>query len=80
MVTDHLRCPYCVVGNEFNLMRLLNGQFICDKCGHAIAFLQRDYACGCRKCQAMRALTSECARVESRDAGKRGVNWKKVVA
>jgi DNA-directed RNA polymerase subunit RPC12/RpoP len=80
MVTDHLRCPYCVVGNEFNLMRSVNGQFLCGKCGHTIAFLQRDYSCGCGKCQAMRALTSEWARVESRSVGKRGDNWKKAVA
>jgi hypothetical protein len=84
MAIDDFRCPYCVVSNEFNLMRWLEGQFICDRCGHTIAFLQRDYACGCRKCQAMRAPTSEGLRVGSRSVAvsncKKGENWGKAVA
>ena len=45
------RCPYCVVGLEFNPMqRLDGGGFICQHCGHTAKPCQQQFRCSCPHC------------------------------
>jgi len=50
-----IRCPYCVIGNEFKAMVAHNGgRFLCDKCGHVARPEDHDFKCHCLKCQELR--------------------------
>jgi predicted RNA-binding Zn-ribbon protein involved in translation (DUF1610 family) len=45
------RCPYCVTGAEFKLMKVLeNGRQICDSCGHIVFPEDRASWCPCPRC------------------------------
>lgn len=45
------RCPYCVVGEEFRAMQILeNGRQICEHCGHITLPEDRAFRCPCQKC------------------------------
>ena len=53
--TDVARCPYCVSGNGFREMRVLeNGRQICESCGHIIFPDDRAFWCPCQKCLEVR--------------------------
>lgn len=47
MLTDKKpRCPYCILGDEFREMRVLdNGRQICEHCGHIIFPEDRAFLC-----------------------------------
>jgi hypothetical protein len=52
MVKQVLRCPYCVLGDDFRpMLRKLEGWFMCSKCGHTSNPRKRHYKCSCRKCE-----------------------------
>ena len=52
-----LRCPYCVVGNEFMpMIALADGAFVCAKCGHLEIPGNEDLKCHCSRCVEFRAL------------------------
>lgn len=49
--SDVPRCPYCVSGNEFRVMKILeNGRQICESCGHMVFPEDRAFWCPCQKC------------------------------
>jgi len=50
MVEEIVRCPYCVLENEFRpMLSRLEGWFICNKCGHSANPQKAYYKCSCRK-------------------------------
>ena len=51
MRTDDVRCPYCVLGDEFMLMQWILRRFFCLKCGHIVDLQDEDFVCECSKCQ-----------------------------
>jgi len=52
-----VRCPYCVVGNEFMpMIALADGAFVCAKCGHLEMPGHDDLKCHCSRCIELRAL------------------------
>ena len=52
-----LRCPYCVVGNEFmRMIALADGAFVCAKCGHLEIPGKDDLKCHCSRCIELRSL------------------------
>ena len=54
MADQIVRCPYCVVGDQFYpMLEKLKGWFICTRCGHTASPGVGSYRCHCRKCQEM---------------------------
>lgn len=54
MIETVVRCPYCVLGNEFRLMiALVDGTFVCGKCGHMTIPGDEKFVCHCAKCRAL---------------------------
>jgi Zn ribbon nucleic-acid-binding protein len=52
-----LQCPYCVSGDEFQLMEALGGErFACGKCGHLAMPSDIQFKCACKKCFELRML------------------------
>jgi hypothetical protein len=52
MTGPTVRCPYCVLANEFRLMVThVDGTLICGKCGHTARPLDKHYECRCSKCR-----------------------------
>ncbi len=47
-----LRCPYCVLENDFRpMLRKREGWFICSKCGHRANPGLAHFTCCCKKCE-----------------------------
>lgn len=53
-----VRCPYCVLGDEFRAMTADNsdGRYICAKCGHLATPSDGKFLCLCVKCAALRTI------------------------
>jgi hypothetical protein len=52
MAEEIVRCPYCVLGNEFRpIFSRPGGWFICGKCGHTANPGKPYYTCSCQKCE-----------------------------
>jgi DNA-directed RNA polymerase subunit RPC12/RpoP len=52
-----VRCPYCVLGEEFRpMVAHLDGRFICSKCGHLANPFNKDFKCSCPECSNLRAV------------------------
>ena len=46
-----VRCPYCVLGDDFRpMLPKVGGSFICQKCGHTAIPDNPDFKCFCQKC------------------------------
>jgi hypothetical protein len=55
MVIDPIRCPYCVMGDDFKPMRYIdNDLYFCDKCGHMVRAGNITFECTCDRCRTMR--------------------------
>ena len=54
MATDEPRCPYCVEGDEFKLLRLVGDVLYCDHCGHQSRPANPKFICYCSHCEEMR--------------------------
>jgi hypothetical protein len=50
MVEKVVRCPYCVLGDNFREMVAFNGRFSCRKCGHTAVPDVPGFKCTCLKC------------------------------
>ena len=51
MTQKVVRCPYCVLGDEFrSMVAHLDGRFICNKCGHMARPADSEFKCSCPKC------------------------------
>jgi hypothetical protein len=52
MANSIVRCPYCVLGDDFRpMLPKQEGWFICVKCGHTATLEKPDYKCRCEKCE-----------------------------
>jgi DNA-directed RNA polymerase subunit RPC12/RpoP len=46
-----VRCPFCVLGDEFRpMVAHIDGRYICSKCGHTTSPGDIGYECRCPKC------------------------------
>jgi len=46
-----LRCPYCVLGDDFRpLLARPDGRFYCVQCGHTASPRELTYICACAQC------------------------------
>jgi hypothetical protein len=55
MATSVVRCPYCVLDDNFReMVAHLDGRLICNKCGHMSHPNEPDFKCACSKCGEMR--------------------------
>lgn len=61
-----VRCPYCVLGDEFRPMSRSRSWFTCVVCGHRAHPDQVSARCACPKCQEMNLLASRCKTSEER--------------
>lgn len=50
MIEKVVRCPYCVLRDNFREMFELNQRFVCRKCGHVAIPADPEFKCPCRKC------------------------------
>jgi len=51
MAEKIIRCPYCVLGDDFRrMLSKTGGWFVCQKCGHTVMTEKPDFKCFCRKC------------------------------
>jgi len=51
MVEQIVRCPYCILGDDFRpMLPKPGGWFICQKCGHTAQPGDPDFKCFCQKC------------------------------
>ena len=51
MVEQIVRCPYCVLGDQFRpMLSRPGGWFICHKCGHTAISEKPEFKCFCQKC------------------------------
>ncbi len=54
-MTDTIRCPFCVLGEEFRpLQRTSQMIYVCAKCGHTNIPSDPYFECSCTKCLEMR--------------------------
>jgi hypothetical protein len=46
-----VRCPYCILGDDFRpMLPKPGGWFICQKCGHSVMPEKPEFKCFCQKC------------------------------
>jgi len=72
MPQEIVRCPYCVLGNEFRPMFQPTSRstvrrskkFVCINCGHATTPDAPYAKCACPKCQELSRLASRCRSAE----------------
>jgi len=50
MTEQVVRCPYCLLGDEFRPMRQRPEWFICEQCGHVLLPGDEDFKCACGGC------------------------------
>jgi hypothetical protein len=49
-MAEVVRCPYCVLDDDFRPPLQRPPWFICEQCGHVVIPEDRDFKCSCRKC------------------------------
>ena len=49
-----VRCPYCVLGDDFRPMLQWPFWLICEQCGHVVILEDPDFRCSCRNCLNLR--------------------------
>jgi hypothetical protein len=73
-----VRCPYCVLANEFRPMVERPGWYICERCGHTILNDDPQFKCRCQRCEPWASMT-RCQVVEvSNLADAAGIHCGKV--
>jgi rubrerythrin len=50
MAEQILRCPYCILGNDFRPMLQRPDWYVCEQCGHTVIPVDPEFKCSCRKC------------------------------
>jgi DNA-directed RNA polymerase subunit RPC12/RpoP len=67
MSQEIIRCPYCVLGSEFQpMLRRPENTFACAKCGHSSSPGDAHLRCYCPRCR-------EVSRISNRLSRDRGV-------
>lgn len=52
MDSQIVRCPYCILGDDFRpMLHKPEGWFICQKCGHASIPGDQQFTCNCENCE-----------------------------
>jgi len=72
MPQEIVRCPYCVLGDEFRPMFRRTKKFVCINCGHTAAPDVPHSMCDCPKCQQMSRLASQRRSTEELRRGAGG--------
>ncbi len=55
MADEVVRCPYCVLGDDFRAMLRRPEWFICEQCGHVVLNEDPGFRCSCGRCLELRA-------------------------
>jgi hypothetical protein len=50
MTEQIVRCPYCILDDQFRPMLQRSVWFICEQCGHTVIPEDPDFKCSCREC------------------------------
>jgi hypothetical protein len=50
MADEIVRCPYCVLGDDFRPMLQRPSWFVCEQCFHVVIPDDPDFKCSCRRC------------------------------
>jgi hypothetical protein len=51
MAEQIVRCPYCMLGDDFRpMLPKPGGWCICQKCGHTVMTEKPEFKCYCQKC------------------------------
>jgi hypothetical protein len=51
MAEQIVRCPYCILADDFRPMLRRPDWFICQQCGHITIPDDPEYRCRCQKCR-----------------------------
>ena len=52
MAEQIVRCPYCVLGDDFRpMLPRSGGWFVCPNCIHIAAPEKPEFKCSCKKCR-----------------------------
>jgi len=51
-----VRCPFCVLFDDFLRMNIHGGKYVCWKCGHIAMPESKDFRCTCDHCVALDAF------------------------
>jgi len=62
MATDDPRCPYCVEGNGFKLLKQVVDAFYCERCSHLSLPADPSFICHCANCERLSSSGSEKRR------------------
>ena len=62
MLQEIIRCPYCVLGSEFQPMaRRSENTFACVNCGHTTSPEDPHLRCPCPRCRQMNRIANRIA-------------------
>jgi hypothetical protein len=50
MAEQIVRCPYCILGNDFRPLQHRPDWYVCEQCGHTVIPVDPEFKCSCRKC------------------------------
>ena len=50
MAEQIVRCPHCILGNDFRPMVQRPDWYVCEQCGHTVIPVDPEFKCSCRKC------------------------------
>ena len=72
MVETVVRCPYCVLENEFRAMLpMTRGKFGCASCGHLAVPGDTGFQCLCVRCAPMSVLIKRLHALDAEHAHPR---------
>ena len=72
MVDTVVRCPYCVLENEFRpMLPMAQGKYGCASCGHLCAPTDGAFRCLCVRCAPMNVLIKRLHALEGAHAASR---------
>jgi Zn ribbon nucleic-acid-binding protein len=62
-----VRCPFCVLGDEFRpMVSNAEGEFTCEKCGHIERPADKKYSCRCYRCRDLSRLKVDSGKLVNR--------------
>jgi len=50
MTEQMVRCPYCLLSDQFRPMVERPSWFVCEQCGHVLLPGDPDFKCACDRC------------------------------
>jgi hypothetical protein len=65
MLTEIVRCPYCVLGGSFRpMLQRSEESFVCLGCGHTTIRNDAGAKCSCVRCYEMNQAANRCRNFE----------------